>query len=188
MITYINICEKLNFVWVAPERTASRMQATIFSIFGFKINNEPVFHINKYAYTHNYDERQIPHGYEIVCGARNPYSRVVSLYENFYKNNPANKKNFTEFLRDVDKENFVNQIKNPLFVSRRPNYLVRFENFKEDFMNLPFFHERMTEKQLTLMLKTNIEPREWQSYYTEESKEIVKRLCSHHIEVWGYEK
>ncbi len=184
----MNISEKLNFVWVAPERTASRMQATIFSIFGFKIYNEPVFHINKYAYTHNYDERKIPHGYEIVCGARNPYSRVVSLYENFYRRYPDGPENFYDFIKNVEKTNFVNQVKNPLFVRKKPDYLVRFEHFKEDFLKLPFFYERMTERQLELMLKTEVKPREWESYYNDETKEIVKRLCSHHFEVWGYEK
>jgi hypothetical protein len=46
----------------------------------------------------------------------------------------------------------------------------------------------MTERQLELMLKTEVKPREWESYYNNETKEIVKRLCSHHFEVWGYEK
>lgn len=182
----LNINHDLKLVWIAPERTGSRTQATILSYCGFVNNDKPVYFTNNYHYTHNTDESSIPEGYDIICGARNPYDRVQSIYLNLF--NQKNTVDFDSFLFDwVDKGNSLQMVQNPKLLSTRPKFILRMENLFEDFSSLPFIFNYLTEKQLKMLL-IHERVREILPPITERCKSKIVEFCEPHFEMWGYKK
>lgn len=180
----ININHDLKLVWIAPERTGSRTQARILSYCGFFNNGVPVSFGNNFHYTHFTDESLIPEGYEIVCGARNPYHRVWSIYKNLFNSKGIT---FDSFFSDwVSYGQTVKMIQNPSF-PKKPKHILRMEHFFEDFSSLPFIFDFMTEKQLKMLLLHERE-REPMEELSEMAKLKIQELCDNHFKVWGYEK
>ena len=182
----INVNHDLKLVWIAPERTGSRTQSIIFSYCGFKNNGKPVYFTNNYNYNHNTVESEIPEGYEIICGARNPYERVYSIYSNLF--NLTKKVTFESSLFDwVDKGHHLQMVKNPELKLLKPKYLIRLEHFHEDFSSLPFISDYLSERQLKMLLIHGKESEEAQPMSDKEKSKILE-FCEPHFDMWGYEK
>lgn len=122
-----NVSEKLNMLWLAPPRNATRQTYQFLKNFDFKIKTdykeiikqEIIFpFIPNSNYTHDFDI--LPDdNYKILCSIRNPYSRIVSLlkYHNIFKDKLISKtnknaysthKNFKKLLNE-NKISFLNE-------------------------------------------------------------------------------
>lgn len=183
-----NISEKYKIQWIAPERTGSRKLSEILSYYGFTNNGDKVFNFGKFNYSHYYDPTKYM-DYKILCSVRNPYSRVLSLFKNFYKTDTEkNKDSFKSFLiNGLSSGGMRQMVLNPV-LDRNPDYIVRLENMEEDLLKLPFIFDVLTESQIKLLVihgKT-IEP--WEDYYDDESKNIVYNLIPNQFNFFGYEK
>lgn len=184
-----NISEKYNYQWIAPERTGSRKVAEFLCYFGFTNYGETIFSSNNYKYTHYCDIYEPEKKFKIICNARNPYARTLSIYRNFI--NPQSKVNRTDF-SDFIKEKlmltrYINPVQNPkLPVS--PDYVVRLEHMSEDLKKIPFVLEKFTSEQVD---KMTFHPKPlfaWEEFYDQELKDIVYSYTSHQFEMWGYER
>jgi hypothetical protein len=188
-----NINEKYGFVWIAPERTGSRSTARILSFCGFKSRGNPVCGTNNYDYTHNYNIPQKYDGYKIICNARNPYSRTVSLFKNYsYEEKVFNKETFKKYLDELTYETKKSKHKFEVFITPvlniKPDYVIRLENFREDIMKLPFLFNHLTEEQVEQMCDHGKEIDEWESFYDQDMKDFVYKHLKHQFDMWGYEK
>jgi len=182
----VNINHDLKLVWIAPERTGSRTQANVLAYCGFENNNTPVYFTNYYHYSHFTEESLIPKDYEVICGARNPYDRVQSIYSNFF--NLRDKVNFESFLFEwVEKGHCVKMIQNPNLTLFTPKYILRMENLLDDFKSLPFISTYLSEKKLKMLLLHERE-REVLPPQSERVKSKIVEFCEPHFKMWGYKK
>jgi len=183
-----NISEKYKFQWVAPERTGSRKVAEILSYYGFTNQGKNVFYFGNYNYSHHYDPK-LNKDFRIVCNCRNPYSRVLSLYKNFYQSPLIkNQVNFKRYLtEDLPKGKMLKLILNPTLESK-PDYVIRLEKMTDDLLKLPFIYDVLSEKQIILLSSHPKKLEDWESHYDSESKEIVYNLIPNQFEYFGYQK
>jgi len=184
-----NVSEKYKTIWLAPERTGSRKVSEILSFYDFKKDDKPVFNFGIYNFSHVMptDGRYLD--YQIICNARNPYSRVYSLFKNYnFRFKDKNKDNFKKYLiEDLPRGQMVPMVVNPI-LSRVPNHIIRLEYMSEDLMKIPFIYDVLNEKQIELLTQHGKEIDEWESFYDQESKDIVYEKCKDHFIYWGYEK
>ena len=184
-----NVSHKYRFLLWLPERTGSRTIATILSHFDFKNNQLPIYDGRNYAYTHgNYIPKELE-DYKIICSARNPYGRVLSIYKTLHnKLEIKNQENFKNFIKNKFVSPFtLGYIENPSF-SKIPDYILRLENIKEDLMKLPFITEALNEKKIDYLTTHGKNIESWDEYYDQEMKDIVYKQVEKHFEVWGYKK
>lgn len=158
----MNINHEHKFIWWAPERCGTKALAHIFSKLGF------VFYDSLSSYRRNVSSNYQSHSvelpeelsdYKIIFSTRNPYDRVLSLYNNF-----TNVGKNTLYLKDehqkfVDKyqifldELFSNtnkQLEKPIlnhyilrysFENAVPDFMIRMENIIEDLSKIDFVRE-----------------------------------------------
>jgi len=189
MISNYNVSDKYNTIWIAPERTGSRKVSEILSFYGFKQNDGPVFNFGRYYYSHYMPTDGKYSDYNIICNARNPYSRVYSLFKNFYgKSKNKFKDDFKRYLtEDLPKGQMVTMVTNPI-LNRVPDHIIRLEYMTEDLLKIPFIYDVLSKKQIELLTQHGKEIDEWESFYDQESKDIVYEICKDHFFYWGYEK
>lgn len=181
-----NISEKYKFVWVAPSRTGSRTVSEILTYYDFKFNGFPVFLYNGYRYTHISPNVEQFSDYKIICSARNPYSRVYSHFKNYGHHQPEKtKENFRNYV--FGNEWVENNLLEPI-LKKRPDYIIRIEHIKEDLMKIPFIFDKLTHRQLDLLLLHDVVDETWRTYYDDEMKEKVYQSFRNHFDYWGYEK
>jgi hypothetical protein len=184
-----NVSEKYKFIWLAPERTGSRKVSEVLTFYDFKHNDGPIFKFGRYNFSHVMptDGRYLD--YHIICNTRNPYSRVYSLFKNFYgKVNQKNKDTFKKYLlEDLPNEQMAQMVINPI-LSRVPDHIIRLEYMTEDLLKLPFIYDVLTKKQVELLTQHGKEIDEWESFYDQESKDIVYEYCKNQFIFGGYSK
>lgn len=153
--TYSN--EHQCYLWTPP-KTGSNHANFIFNYFGFssfvsraKDNMVVVEHHQNYL-AHSHQFRILPEhsNYKIICTARNPYSRLYSLYNNLNELNGMYKYDFQSFKHFVMNQrepddplrDQIQGIVDEVFVEvqgeRIPDYFLRIENLYEDYLKLPF--------------------------------------------------
>jgi hypothetical protein len=76
---------------------------------------------------------------------------------------------------------------NPI-LSRVPDHIIRLEYMSEDLMKIPFIYDVLNEKQIGLLTQHGKEIDEWESFYDQESKDIIYEKCKDHFIYWGYKK
>lgn len=178
-------------VLFAPERTGSRTAQAILNFYGFQSNRPGSSNKTIFEYTHDCKILDGFENYKIICTARNPYGRILSIFTSF-KQISVNRfhgiQEFEDFLlRDINLTHWTKIICNPL-LEKKPDYILRLEYLKHDYENLPFIYDVIDEKKLDKMLSHGKEPNNWEEVYTQQMKEIVYQKCKNHFEFWGYEK
>jgi hypothetical protein len=184
-----NISEKYNYQWIAPERTGSRKVSEILAYYDFKNNGHVVNYFGYYRYNHIIEQNEEGTNYKVICNARNPYSRVYSLFKNFYvpikdKSKEGFRKYLTEDLQKGQMMDMV-KIKN---LNKPCDYVIRLEHMKDDLMKLPFILDVLTESQIETLTSHGKEIEDWEPFYDDEMKEIVYGYTEHQFKFWGYEK
>ena len=91
-----NISKKLNLIWLAPSRTATRTLYKLLKNFDFKIHtdyekitkDEIIVPLTPGAdYTHDFDILPKDKNLKIICSVKNPYSRLIGIlkYHNIFR-------------------------------------------------------------------------------------------------------
>ena len=184
-----NVSEKYKYIWWAPERTGSRKVAPILRYFGFIHNNKLIFNDISFSYTHNCLSTAQYGDYKLICNTRNPYSRVYSLFKNYYhKSMDKNIDSFRNYLKfELTKKDLLEIVLRPKLV-RYPDYVIRLEYMREDLSKLPFIYDVLTDKQLDYLTEHGKEIDSWEEFYDQEMKDIVYNLLKDHFDFFGYEK
>lgn len=189
-----NVNEKYELVWIAPERVGSRSTCKIFTYCGFMCRGKQLSFGNAHNYTHNSEIPLKYKDYDIISSARNPYSRTLSIYKNFVVGYDGRKhETFKEWISalalDEPEKKFekYSTFINPK-LEKEPKYIIRLESILEDMKKLPFIYNHLTEKQLEMMCEHGKEIDEWESYYTQEMKDLVYSHLKHQFDIWGYKK
>jgi len=194
----VNVNQKYGIIWIAPERVGSRSTAKIFTFCGFLCRGKHLSFASAFNYTHNSRIPKEYKDYKIICSARNPYSRTLSLFKNFsYSGATGDDRTFREYVLDLTsgkhKEKFIDGAsKYKIFVNpvleKQPDYVIRLEHIHEDIKKLPFIFNHLTEEQLEMLCEHGKEIDEWESYYDQEMKDLVYKHLKHQFDMWGYEK
>jgi hypothetical protein len=187
--TEYNISEKYKFIWLAPERTGSRKVAEILSYFGFTNVGMTLFSTGNYNFSHYSKELEGNKDYKLICNTRNPYSRVYSLFKNFYGlSTEKSKESFKNYLiHDLLNGQIKRMVINPP-PNVKPDYIIRLEHMTEDLLKLPFIFDVLTEKQVRLLSYHDKPIDSWEEFYDEESRNIVYNLLKYQFDLFGYEK
>jgi hypothetical protein len=183
-----NVSEKYKFLWWAPERTGSRGTANVLSYFDFKLDGKIVSDSTTYYYTHDclYDKQYDE--YKIICNVRNPYGRVLSLFQNFGEKLNTNKETFKKYLFDEVAHGKDSEIiHRPNFI-KTPDYVLRLEHLEEDYSKLPFIKNRFTESQIYWLSIHGKPLTNWEEFYDQEMKDFVYDLCEKQFNRFGYSK
>jgi hypothetical protein len=80
-----------------------------------------------------------------------------------------------------------NMVINPI-LNKAPDHIIRLEYMTEDLMRIPFIYDVLNKKQIEMLTQHGKEIDEWESFYDQESKDIVYEKCKDHFIYWGYEK
>ena len=187
--TNYNVSERYKTIWLAPERTGSRKVSEILTFYDFKQNDTPVFNFGNYNFSHVMPTDGRYSDYKIICNTRNPYSRVYSLFKNFYdKFDFKNKGNFKKYLtEDLPNGQMTRMVVNPI-LNRVPDHIIRLEYMTEDLLKIPFIFDVLSEKQIELLAQHGKEIDEWEPFYDQESKDIVYEYCKDQFIFGGYSK
>ena len=181
-----NFSEKYNCIWLAPPRTGTRGLTRIFHFLGFQNVGNPNKKFDSMNYTHGYPTLNEFIGHDVIISVRNPYGRLYSLYENYFKTSATNYKTFEKFIDDLDEA----QLNMPTFkIFTFPvNFVVRLENQYEDLIKIPFVRENFTDKQLKLMTTHEKEIHDWTKEYSPKMKEKVYYFFKYQFDAFGYKK
>jgi len=187
--TEYNVSEKYKFIWLAPERTGSRKVAEILGYYGFVNKGNILFNSGKYNYSHYSPNIDGFEGYKLICNSRNPYSRVYSLFKNFYYGSKdKSKESFKRYLTEgLPQGQMMRMVVNPP-ITVKPDYIIRLEYMTDDLLKLPFIFDVLTEKQVHLLSHHEKPIDSWEEFYDEESKTIVYDLLKYQFDMFGYEK
>lgn len=180
-----NISEKYHAVWIAPERTGSRTVSQVLNYCGFFHDGKPICLHDKHDYTHRFNNPELFNDWTQICSARNPYARTYSIFKMIGNKHGDS---FRDFILKKKFEYIGKVMFSEPNLIKKPEYILRLENLKEDILKIPFVHNYLTETQLDYMLTHGKELTPWEIHYNDEMKEIVYEVTKHHFEMWGYEK
>jgi len=179
-----NFSKKYDCIWLAPPRTGTRGLSKIFHFLGFQHKMEPLNTEKGMNYTHDYPSEDLISNHKVIISVRNPYSRMFSMYKNYFRN--SNSDNFKNYVMNLD----GSIVKHPAFkiMDIQSNYVIRLENQMEDLMKVPFISENISEKQIKLFTEHGKKIHNWEDEYDEEMKNKVYNLFHKHFETYNYEK
>jgi hypothetical protein len=185
----LNVSEKYKYIWWAPERTGSRKVAPILSYFGFTNQNKELFDGTNFHFNHNCLTNDQYKDYKIICNTRNPYSRVYSLFKNFYHYTTDKRiDSFRDYLKyKLPNIGLLELSLKPKLVCH-PNYIIRLEYMREDLSKIPFIYDVLTDEQLDYLTEHGKGIDSWEEFYDQEMKDIVYGLLKDHFEFFGYKK
>lgn len=190
-----NVSEKYKSLLWLPERTGSGTTAKIMSHYDFKCGDYLLIDKNRWGYTHHCGINSQYKDYTLISTARNPYSRVLSIYKSLsgypeeLKGNTQEK--FKKYLQWVYSKNnnelHYDYITNPR-IGLKSQYLIRLEHLEEDYIKIPFIFDVFSYDELKSKLIYHKKIDDWQHFYDEYMKNIVYDMCKIHFHIWGYEK
>jgi len=187
-ISGYNVSEKYKFLWWAPERTGSRGTANVLSYFDFKLDGKIVSDSKSYNYTHYCLHDDKYNDYKIIGNVRNPYGRVLSIFQNLNGQYDTNKETFKRYLFEQVANGKDNEIiHRPNFI-KTPDYVLRLEFLGEDYSKLPFIKNRFTDSQIYWLAIHGKPITNWEEFYDEEMRNFVYEICKEQFERFKYSK
>ena len=105
--------------------------------------------------------------YKIICNTRNPYSRVYSLFKNFYHyTTDKGIDSFRDYLKyKLPNIGLLELSLKPKLV-RHPNYIIRLEYMREDLSKIPFIYDVLTDEQLDYLTEHGKGIDSWRNFMT----------------------
>lgn len=155
----MNVNHEYKIIWWAPERCGTKALAHIFDKLGFEFYNGLESYRKKLKANYQSHSIEIPEelsDYKVMFSSRNPYDRVLSLFNNFTnvgKRNLYLKDEHDKFVtkyqifldelfsKTEDKLNkpvLYNYILKYSFDGRVPDMILRMENMIEDLTKIDF--------------------------------------------------
>jgi hypothetical protein len=186
--------KELKVFWFLPMRAATRSCRPIVEYLNFYDSNNHWF-INNLDYL----------DYYLIANVRNPYSRLVSLYNHAIETKQISEKITFELWSKkkipyemddkfvIPTQMYISLMK--AFKNKMPDYFVRFEYLEEDLNNLWLIKENFNDE-LNSIFDTSIRhnsyksinQRNWQSFYTEELAEFVYDYLKEDFTLLNYNK
>lgn len=181
-------CNKRKIFWYTPARTASRSIGTILEFLNFK-----------YPFSHDFWGMADKLDYFSIWTVRNPYNRIVSLYNwEFENNNKFNvsfldwvKAQFENPISTSDKlSNYIHVYKN----KNLPKRVVKYENLKEDLFKLDLIKTNLNEGLLSVIknqidnnnYKNILGRTNWKELYNEKIADFVLKTLDYEFEMFNY--
>ena len=189
------------FVWLPP-KCATNFVSWVLAYFEFSsvaIDTETnqVHRIMPNQSTHFGHSTIFPPNHEelsFICTVRNPYHRVLSMYQSQVKNPSVS--DFEKFIDErIVKNNNTPLFKFSSFFSKKnPDYLIRTENLYDDIIKIPFIRD--SDLNTSGVLKNFCDKKINKSYnqlnpdeyLTPNIKKIIHNLSSDHFDLFGYER
>jgi hypothetical protein len=188
------------FVWLPP-KCATNFISWVLAYFEFSsvamdTETNQIHRIMPNKSTHFGHSTILPPNHEelsFICAIRNPYHRVLSMYQSQVKDPSVG-----DFEKFIDERIVINKSLLFKFSSslndRSPNYLIRTENLYEDILKIPFIRD--SDLNSSGILKNFCDKKINQSYnqlnpeeyLTPRIKEIIHSLSSDHFDLFGYER
>ena len=149
--------------------------------------------------------------YLIISACRNPWDRAVSqFFWSYRKRNIINEKfsiqktEFNRFTKIYGPQNWINLIYGRkrqrtlnschLYKINKKiaaNFVIRYEHLEKDFsalrqfLNLP--EEKNSKNYNAKSVSRPNQSREWQNFYFEDTKELVRQCCNEEIQLFNYD-
>ena len=190
----MNVSTKVQTVWLAPPRTATRSTWKLLELYEFKpIGITPA----KSPYTHNIGVPNGAEDYNLLVNFRNPYSLMVSTWYYDHTRNKTNIKelSFEQYVRDKCitrilsstrrsiKDHFYSEACNVIKKTNKSYIVIKYESLVEDIKKIPFidFNDTVIQSRYNeYILKNN---------FNESSTilgELKKDSSEKHITDWRY--
>lgn len=189
-LTECNFSEDYKFIWLAPEKNATKTVAQVLSLYGCKYQNKTIFHpfsLQNYFFSNKIPQINSIDGYDILINVRNPYGRVYSFFKwKFDKVFLKDKENFKKFLYDgIHYSGLYTKIQEPKFFQCEFT-TIKMESLYEDLSKLPFIGDKLTLSQLKQMTEWYAPIRDWEVFYDTNTKKIVYKLLEHQFDLFKY--
>jgi len=195
----MNYIDKYKLIWYAPMRNCTRALSSVFKELGMICSSSGNFDHSLPDSRVNNDITKTD--YKIVLSVRNPYARLVSLW------------NLNRLHTDTDYpfEDFVDGaiIKKTLsyqayyhtgFINNYPDYIIHCERMKDEIMLLPGVLENieLLKKRIIDTIENNRYSDErknldksndyWKIYYNKDLANIIFTNLKEQFEMFGYDK
>ena len=188
------------FVWLPPKCATNFISWVLgyfeFSSIALDTETNQIHKIRPNLSTHFGHSTILPPNHEelsFICAIRNPYHRVLSMYQSQVKDPSVG-----DFEKFIDERIVINKSLLFKFSSslndRSPDYLIRTENLYEDILKIPFIRD--SDLNSSGILKNFCDKKINQSYnqlnpeeyLTPRIKEIIHSLSSDHFDLFAYER
>lgn len=199
----ITYSEKEKSILLLPAKTGTVHASFIFNHFSFttdvleQSNEEVHFSYDSVIHHHSMNIPKRYSSYSIICTARNPYTRLISAYNNSKNHSLASGKTFIDF-----EEYFSKNLNdgNPYFVDefhfqKKPDYYLRVERLYHDYIQIPFVRNsklnksgllyELCNKKIHVTQKTS---KPTSDYYTQDMADRLYTKYKNYFEILGYDK
>lgn len=186
-------CYQRKIFWYTPARTASRSCSEIISYLKFTDVNSHYF-ISK-------DEQR---NFHFICNVRNPYTRLVSLYQLKKSEHPNYISDFENWL--INKFKYPAQNKFLDWETLHPyedfkkfqiqiKEIIKQESILEDVLKLQIIRENLNPTLFEIIhdkifinryKEENFEKKNWSEYYNENIADLVKKNLEYEFEMFNY--
>ena len=191
-----------SILWT-PQKTGSVFNTQVFNFFDFYtdliqydlgLNDETIDFLYHGHSCYLFEGHQ---DYSLICSTRNPYSRLVSLFQH---TKDYGQKEYQEGFKE-----FINKLfpfegtpyfhRGYHFKERVPDYFIRVESLFEDYGKIPFiknsefyksgFLEHICSKKRNENLKIT---KNWREYYTDETADIIYSSYQDYFNLLKYDR
>jgi hypothetical protein len=186
-----------------PPKTGTIHATFIFNHFNFKTNmygGEDARLISEDDYFIHHHNQIIPKGYEdydVVYTARNPYTRLISMY---YHDKRMSE--YTEKYTKTFKQYFSDRVNNGWFNTndgynfvKPPKYIIRMEHLYQDYIQIPFIRDsKLNESGILYDLcnkkihSKKQETKSLEEYYTQDMADHIYETLKPYFDLTGYDK
>ena len=200
----VTYSEKEKMVLFLPAKTGTVHATFIFNHYDFTTDvydgdtEEVCYKHHGVTQHHSMNVPQRYKTFSIICTARNPYSRLVSAYNNSKKNASLTGKPFENF-KDYFSKNFDNGFpyhEDGFSSKKTPDYFLRTESLYHDYIQIPFIRNSKLNKSGLLyeLCNKKIHTTSDQSvtsleeYYTQDMADYVYSNFKFYFDLLGYDK
>lgn len=198
----MSVFHKWKIIFIQIPKNAST------SIFERLSNNTDL--INQGNHTTFFDDMQnqdseLFESYFSFAVVRNPYDRFISAYEFASMDESFDKLNFNEFVKKCENNGYNFYLNEPIYFTPQFKFItikniilvdeyIKFENLNEEW---PKLVKKINTLHNFTPIKSNLNVinatpykmnKNWEDYYTEETKEIIYNLYKKDFELFNYKK
>lgn len=209
IVQHISYSEKEKMILLLPMKTGTIHASFIFNHFDFITEDydlktgRVLKKIDSVIHHHCMNIPQRYEDYTIICTARNPYSRLVSAYNNFrIKVEPkkTDQENFTNHFTkhinaDYQSDNGFPYGQDSFLYNETPKYFLRTESLYHDYIQIPFIRNSKLNKSGVLYELCNKkihtssnQKKPLKEYYTQEIADSLYNKFKSYFDLLGYDK
>lgn len=210
IIQNITYSEKEKMILLLPMKTGTIHATFIFQHFDFITEhyelktNKVLDKLDSVIHHHCMNIPQRYEDYSIICTARNPYSRLVSAYNNSRIiteiNKPSDENFKNHFLKKkidtgYQSDNGFPYGRDSFLYNETPKYFLRVESLYHDYIQIPFIRNSKLNKSGVLyelcnrkIHTTPTKRKPLKEYYTQDMADFVYDKFKSYFDLLGYDK